>query len=64
MLATFLVAIFVFGCQTQDTPVANIKIPGILKISFDAEVLRFQELVDPAKATSLQIVSAAAKWEK
>lgn len=35
--------------------------PGLLKIQFDAEVLKFQEVEDPTKMSGLQLITASPK---
>jgi hypothetical protein len=66
VLVFLLIAFFLCYCskpEISDSPVpaTKVNVPGILKIQFDAEVLKFQQVEDPAKATGLQLIGAAPK---
>ncbi|MFN6090431.1 MAG: hypothetical protein ACK47E_16935 [Cyclobacteriaceae bacterium] len=61
----FLLIAFFCSCsklETSNAPTATkVNVPGLLKISFDAEVLKFQEVQDPSKSSDLQLIGAAPK---
>ena len=65
VLVFLLIAFFLCYCskpELSDTLiVSKVNIPGLLKIQFDAEVLKFQEVQDASKISVLQLIGAAPK---
>ncbi len=69
VLAFLLVAFMVSFCsktELGDSPTTanKVNLPGLAHVSFDAEVLNFQEVQDPSKASALQLIGAAPKAER
>lgn len=69
VLAFLLVAFMVSFCsktELGDSPTTSqqTNIPGMLRISFDAESLKFQEISDGTEATELERISAAPRADR